>query len=54
MRILKVRGIEIFPIQEFFIFEILNAMILLFIVHFTLRYSNIHTNFWTNHKFSDI
>jgi hypothetical protein len=54
MRILKARCIEIFPIQEFLILKILNAMIFIVCSPFHIGIFKYSHKFWTNHMFSDI
>jgi hypothetical protein len=53
MRNLRIKCIKNFPIEENLIY-FLKLKKFKFVIHFTLKDSNFHMVFWTNHMSSDI
>jgi hypothetical protein len=54
MRNLRIKCLKNFPIQEILIYFLKSRNFYNFLIHFTLKYSNFHMDFWTNHMSSDI
>jgi hypothetical protein len=54
MRNLRIKCIKNFPIQDLFLFFLKSPGFYKFFIHFTLKYSNFHMDFWTNHMSNDI